>query len=229
MHPKARTCVRTYSHSYYYSYLHSYPNSYPSFYSFSYSYSYSYSCSSYSTGQSNSEHSRHWFFGGKMVIDGEEKTETLFSMVKSTLPAVSNSVIAFHDNSSVRVRALIYLSIYYSLFIGFLFVCTYFHRSANLFSRLRIFTFIYLLIYFFMYLFHHIFYHLFTHSIIHSFFRLQVHGNCSLKLSFIPVYPNFNSCHFNFQSKVVILILLIDKSNSSYTQFYLENTVIRRI
>lgn len=38
-------------------------------------------------GQSNSEHSRHWFFGGKMVIDGEEKAETLFQMVKSTLPA----------------------------------------------------------------------------------------------------------------------------------------------
>ena len=36
-----------------------------------------------------------------MVIDGEEKKETLFGMVKSTLPAVSNSVIAFHDNSSV--------------------------------------------------------------------------------------------------------------------------------
>lgn len=51
-------------------------------------------------GQSNSEHSRHWFFGGKMVIDGEEKAETLFQMVKSTLPKVSNSVIAFHDNSS---------------------------------------------------------------------------------------------------------------------------------
>ena len=51
-------------------------------------------------GQSNSEHSRHWFFGGKMVIDGEEKKETLFSMVKATLPKVSNSIIAFHDNSS---------------------------------------------------------------------------------------------------------------------------------
>eukprot|EP01037_Dinobryon_pediforme_P045626 gene45626-58268_t len=35
-----------------------------------------------------------------MVIDGEEKAETLFQMVKSTLPKVSNSVIAFHDNSS---------------------------------------------------------------------------------------------------------------------------------
>ena len=53
-------------------------------------------------GQSNSEHSRHWFFGGKLVIDGEEKAQTLFSMVKGTLPEDSNSVIAFHDNSSVR-------------------------------------------------------------------------------------------------------------------------------
>ncbi|KAF0684551.1 Aste57867_23469 [Aphanomyces stellatus] len=54
-------------------------------------------------GQSNSEHSRHWFFGGKIVIDGVEMPETLFKMVKSTLTAEnkSNSVIAFHDNSSV--------------------------------------------------------------------------------------------------------------------------------
>ena len=53
-------------------------------------------------GQSNSEHSRHWFFGGKMVIDGEEKSDTLFQMVKATLPkdVPNNSVIAFHDNSS---------------------------------------------------------------------------------------------------------------------------------
>ena len=50
--------------------------------------------------QSNSEHSRHWFFSGRMVIDGEEKSETLFQMVKATLPKDSNSVIAFHDNSS---------------------------------------------------------------------------------------------------------------------------------
>ena len=53
-------------------------------------------------GQSNSEHSRHWFFGGKMVIDGQEKAETLFEMVKATLPkgVPNNSIIAFHDNSS---------------------------------------------------------------------------------------------------------------------------------
>lgn len=53
-------------------------------------------------GQSNSEHSRHWFFSGKMVIDGKEKPKTLFQMVKETLPkgVADNSVIAFHDNSS---------------------------------------------------------------------------------------------------------------------------------
>ena len=53
--------------------------------------------------QSNSEHSRHWFFGGKMVIDGIEKPQTLFRMVKDTLikGEDDNSIIAFHDNSSV--------------------------------------------------------------------------------------------------------------------------------
>jgi phosphoribosylformylglycinamidine synthase len=54
------------------------------------------------TGQSNSEHSRHWFFGGKITFDGVTQPQTLFQMVKATLPAdrPSNSVIAFHDNSS---------------------------------------------------------------------------------------------------------------------------------
>ncbi|CAM9371456.1 unnamed protein product [Pylaiella littoralis] len=53
-------------------------------------------------GQANSEHSRHWFFSGKMVIDGEEQEKTLFKLVKDTLPkgTRNNSVIAFHDNSS---------------------------------------------------------------------------------------------------------------------------------
>jgi len=60
--------------------------------------------------QGNSEHSRHWFFGGKMIIDNVEKKQTLFSMVKQTLKDAQaqrpkelgddNSVIAFHDNSS---------------------------------------------------------------------------------------------------------------------------------
>jgi phosphoribosylformylglycinamidine synthase len=55
-------------------------------------------------GQSNSEHSRHWFFSGKIIIDGVEKEETLFQLVKSTLyhnNSNENSIIAFHDNSSV--------------------------------------------------------------------------------------------------------------------------------
>jgi phosphoribosylformylglycinamidine synthase len=54
--------------------------------------------------QSNSEHSRHWFFGGNMVIDGVQKKDTLFRLVKDTLDknpnANKNSVIAFADNSS---------------------------------------------------------------------------------------------------------------------------------
>ena len=37
-----------------------------------------------------------------MIIDGVEKAETLFQMVKATLPkgVPNNSIIAFHDNSS---------------------------------------------------------------------------------------------------------------------------------
>lgn len=38
--------------------------------------------------KANSEHSRHWFFSGKMVIDGNEKEKTLFKLVKETLPKV---------------------------------------------------------------------------------------------------------------------------------------------
>ncbi len=63
-------------------------------------------------GQSNSEHSRHWFFGGTMVIDGETKSDTLFRMVKDTLKSSNdNSVIAFHDNSSaIRGYPVTYMS-----------------------------------------------------------------------------------------------------------------------
>lgn len=32
--------------------------------------------------QGNSEHSRHWFFGGHLHIDGEEKAGSLFQLVK---------------------------------------------------------------------------------------------------------------------------------------------------
>eukprot|EP00658_Telonema_sp_P-2_P040842 TRINITY_DN29209_c0_g1_i1.p1 TRINITY_DN29209_c0_g1~~TRINITY_DN29209_c0_g1_i1.p1 ORF type:complete len:454 (-),score=102.18 TRINITY_DN29209_c0_g1_i1:52-1413(-) len=64
----------------------------------------------FDVGQSNSEHSRHWFFGGKLVIDGEEMSESLFKMVKDTLAKTNghmdqggNSVIAFADNSSSMI------------------------------------------------------------------------------------------------------------------------------
>ncbi len=50
----------------------------------------------------NSEHSRHGFFKGKQVIDGEEMKETLFDLVTATLKAnPDGSVVAFKDNSSV--------------------------------------------------------------------------------------------------------------------------------
>ena len=52
-------------------------------------------------GNNNSEHSRHWFFKGKLKIDGREVPETLIQIVKSTLKAnPSNTIIAFSDNSS---------------------------------------------------------------------------------------------------------------------------------
>ncbi len=63
-------------------------------------------------GQSNSEHSRHWFFKGKLVIDGENIDETLFDIVMAPHKAnKANSVIAFTDNSSAirghRTKTLI--------------------------------------------------------------------------------------------------------------------------
>ncbi len=52
-------------------------------------------------GQSNSEHSRHWFFKGKLIIDGQEMPHTLMEIIKEPLVKnPSNSVIAFKDNSS---------------------------------------------------------------------------------------------------------------------------------
>ena len=51
--------------------------------------------------QSNSEHSRHWFFKGRMIVDGVEQPRTLMQVVQSTLDArPDNSVVAFADNSS---------------------------------------------------------------------------------------------------------------------------------
>lgn len=51
--------------------------------------------------QSNSEHSRHWFFGGRLIIDGQEMPEHLMRVVKEPYRRnPNNSVIAFKDNSS---------------------------------------------------------------------------------------------------------------------------------
>jgi phosphoribosylformylglycinamidine synthase len=50
----------------------------------------------------NSEHSRHGFFKGRQVIDGQEMPDTLFGLVTATLKAnPKGSVVAFKDNSSV--------------------------------------------------------------------------------------------------------------------------------
>jgi len=51
--------------------------------------------------QSNSEHSRHWFFRGRLVIEGNETPDHLMALIKAPLLAnPNNSVIAFRDNSS---------------------------------------------------------------------------------------------------------------------------------
>ncbi|MFC1992021.1 hypothetical protein ACFLVC_04810 [Chloroflexota bacterium] len=36
-------------------------------------------------GNNNSEHSRHWFFKGKLVVDGQEVPNTLLQIIKSTM------------------------------------------------------------------------------------------------------------------------------------------------
>jgi phosphoribosylformylglycinamidine synthase len=63
--------------------------------------------------QSNSEHSRHWFFKGRLVIDGEEvPARHLIALIREPLEASpNNSVIAFKDNSSAirgyRIRSIV--------------------------------------------------------------------------------------------------------------------------
>lgn len=51
--------------------------------------------------QSNSEHSRHWFFKGKMVIDGVEHEKSLIKLIIETQDHTNpNNTINFSDNSS---------------------------------------------------------------------------------------------------------------------------------
>lgn len=50
--------------------------------------------------QSNSEHSRHWFFRGRLVVDGKEIDNSLMKMViKTQETSNDNNVIKFSDNS----------------------------------------------------------------------------------------------------------------------------------
>ncbi|MCG6954956.1 MAG: phosphoribosylformylglycinamidine synthase, partial [Gemmatimonadetes bacterium] len=59
------------------------------------------SVEAFDIAQSNSEHSRHWFFKGRLIIDGREDPDHLMTIVKRPLDAnPANSAIAFRDNSS---------------------------------------------------------------------------------------------------------------------------------
>ncbi|KAM4698098.1 phosphoribosylformylglycinamidine synthase [Rhinophrynus dorsalis] len=51
--------------------------------------------------QSNSEHSRHWFFKGRLQVDSQEKQQSLFDIIMKTQDSSNqNNVIKFCDNSS---------------------------------------------------------------------------------------------------------------------------------
>ncbi|XP_050788678.1 phosphoribosylformylglycinamidine synthase isoform X2 [Gopherus flavomarginatus] len=58
--------------------------------------------------QSNSEHSRHWFFKGRLLVDGKEVAESLFGSIMRTQESSNpNNVIKFSDNSSaIQGRAV---------------------------------------------------------------------------------------------------------------------------
>jgi phosphoribosylformylglycinamidine synthase len=62
--------------------------------------------------QSNSEHSRHWFFKGRLLINGAEAPDSLMELIRKPLEAApGNSVIAFRDNASAirgfRIRTIL--------------------------------------------------------------------------------------------------------------------------
>ncbi|XP_031210669.1 phosphoribosylformylglycinamidine synthase isoform X3 [Mastomys coucha] len=51
--------------------------------------------------QSNSEHSRHWFFKGQLHVDGKKLARSLFDSIMSTQASSNpNNVLKFCDNSS---------------------------------------------------------------------------------------------------------------------------------
>ncbi|ODN01910.1 Phosphoribosylformylglycinamidine synthase [Orchesella cincta] len=54
--------------------------------------------------QSNSEHSRHWFFKGDLVVDGVSHAKSLIDMIIETQETTNqNNVIKFSDNSSAII------------------------------------------------------------------------------------------------------------------------------
>lgn len=51
--------------------------------------------------QCNSEHSRHWFFKGKLTVDGKPKKQSLIEMICDTQRHTNpNNTVKFSDNSS---------------------------------------------------------------------------------------------------------------------------------
>ena len=53
----------------------------------------------YGFSQVNSEHCRHKIFNGKFIIDGKEKNDSLFDLIKSTSKKNKNSIVsAYSDN-----------------------------------------------------------------------------------------------------------------------------------
>ncbi|XP_008579932.1 PREDICTED: phosphoribosylformylglycinamidine synthase [Galeopterus variegatus] len=51
--------------------------------------------------QSNSEHSRHWFFKGQLHVDGQKLAHSLFESIMSTQASSNpNNILKFCDNSS---------------------------------------------------------------------------------------------------------------------------------
>lgn len=55
-------------------------------------------------GNANSEHSRHWYFKGRIVINGTPMKRTLFEIIQSPLKKLGNqncSLVSFRDNAGV--------------------------------------------------------------------------------------------------------------------------------
>ena len=53
----------------------------------------------YGFSQVNSEHCRHKIFNGKFIINGKEKKESLFDLIKNTSKANRNGIVsAYSDN-----------------------------------------------------------------------------------------------------------------------------------